>query len=75
MRKKTVSNDELTAIFVERLSQFPECPKGTSIAIIPTKRAQWTVRAHRRKTVRPQCTRRIEAIQKQLLEIYRLASD
>ena len=78
MAKKTkISNGELTAIFHERITGSPDWPQqGISIAIVPSEPHGWTVlMSARQQKQHPDCSKRIEAIQKQLRAIYVLARD
>jgi hypothetical protein len=70
--KKAISNDQLVAILSEMLRGCPECAPGTSIAVLPLKRGEWTVLVRK---VRPQCAELIKAMEKKLREIYRLKTD
>jgi hypothetical protein len=39
--KKKVSSSELAWIFVERLSEFRDCPPGVAVAIVPDQDSGW----------------------------------
>jgi hypothetical protein len=73
--KKTISNGDLTALFAERLRAFAHCPAGVTIAIVPGADGWQAVTSHYTRTKFPLCVRRVEAIQKQLRQIYDLAKD
>jgi hypothetical protein len=75
LAKKRISNTDLNWIFREKLSSFSDCPGPIKIAIVPSD-AGWTVLiAHRDRSARPDCVKRIEQIQEQLREVYVLAKD
>ena len=78
MPKTPISSTNLTALFVERLMRFSECPDGILIAIVPggAKGFGWSVvmNAGQRKRF-PQCVGRIQIMEKQLRRIYVLAKD
>jgi hypothetical protein len=78
MPKTPISSTDLTALFVERLMRFSECPDGILIAIVPggAKGSGWSVvmNAGQRKRF-PQCVGRIQIMEKQLRRIYVLAKD
>jgi hypothetical protein len=78
MPRTRISSIELTALFVERLKQFSRCPDGFLIAIVPSdaNESGWAVVMNSgQRTRHPLCTRRIQAIEKQLRGIYVLAKD
>jgi hypothetical protein len=78
MARARISSIELTALFVERLKQFSECPDGILIATVPNdaNESGWTaVMSSGQRTRHPRCAKRIQAIEKQLREIYVLAKD
>jgi hypothetical protein len=75
MLKMKISSPDLTALFAERL---PECPDGFMIAIVPTdfNEAGWSaVMNWGQRSRHPKCARRVQAIEKQLRQIYDLAKD
>jgi hypothetical protein len=78
MPKTSISSTDLTALFMERLMRFSECPDGILIAIVPggAKGSRWSVvmNAGQRKR-HPRCVRRIQTMEKQLRRIYVLAKD
>ena len=78
MPKTSISSTDLTALFMERLMRFSECPDGILIAIVPggAKGSGWSVvmNAGQRKR-HPRCVRRIQTMEKQLRRIYALAKD
>ena len=78
MPKTPISSTDLTALFVERLMRFSECPDGILIAIVPggAKGFGWSVvmNAGRRKRF-SQCVGRIQIMEKQIRRIYVLAKD
>jgi hypothetical protein len=78
MAKTRISSTDLTALFVERMKRFSECPAGILIAIVPSdaKESGWSVvmNAGQRRHHQP-CVRRIQMIEKQLRRIYVLAKD
>ena len=77
MAKTKISSTELIWIFHEKLKAFDDCPAhGLSVAIVPMADVGWSaLMSPRQRTTHPLCTRRVEAIQKQLREIYVLAKD
>jgi hypothetical protein len=78
MAKKKITNVELTALFIERLEQFLECPEGIMIAIVPsdTDGSAWEVATNAIQRKRyPLCMSRIEAIETQLRRVYVLVED
>jgi hypothetical protein len=78
MAKTTISSTDLTALFMERLMRFSECPDGILIAIVPggAKGSGWSVVMNAGQRRRhPRCVRRIQMLEKQLRRIYVLAED
>jgi hypothetical protein len=78
MAKTAVSSTDLTALIVERLQQFSECPAGILIAVVPSgaKGSGWSVVMNAGQRMRhPKCVRRIQMLEKQLRRIYVLAKD
>ena len=78
MLKTKISSADLTALFAERLKRFPECPDGFMIAIVPTdfNEAGWSaVMNSGQRSRHSKCARRVQAIEKQLRQIYDLAKD
>jgi hypothetical protein len=78
MAKTRISSTDLTALFVERLKQFSECPAGILIAIVPSDatKSGWSVVMNSGQRRRHSlCVKRIEKIEKQLRRIYVLAKD
>jgi hypothetical protein len=76
MARKTISSTELIWIFHQKLEAFDDCPKGAPIAIVPASDVGWmAVMSAKSRTHNPDCARRVEAIQKELREIYVLAKD
>jgi hypothetical protein len=76
--KTRISSIELTALFVERLKQFSECPDGIMIAIVPNDASDsgWSAAMNSGQRTRHQlCARRIQMIEKQLRGVYVLAKD
>jgi hypothetical protein len=71
MAKIRVSSTELVWIFHETLKSFDDCSPTTSIAIVPSRDVGWmAVMSARSRTHNPLCARRVEAVQKELREIY-----
>jgi len=78
MAKTTISNGDLAAIFYEKIKGGSDCPTGIAIAIVPVKStvSGWMALTNPGDRIRhPLCARHIEAIQKQLREVYNLARD
>ena len=76
MARKTISSTDLIWIFHEKLEAFDDCPEGAPIAIVPASDVGWmAVMSAKSRTQNPICARRVEAIQKELREIYVLAKD
>jgi hypothetical protein len=76
MAKTKISSTELTWIFYEKLKATHECPDGLPIAIIPDSECGWRAVINPRDGTRHRpCGRRVQAIQKQLREIYVLKND
>jgi hypothetical protein len=78
MARARISSIELTALFVERLKRFSECPGGFLIAIVPStaNESGWSaVMNSGQRTRHPLCARRIKSIERQLRGIYVLAED
>jgi hypothetical protein len=77
-RKIKIANDELVAIFYERMREAPSYPQQAhiSIAIVPSERHGWTalISAQQRKQ-HASCASEVERIQKQLRAIYELKKD
>jgi len=74
-KKKNISNGTLTAIFFRKMRTYSECPySGTPIAIVPAGSpsgwkvltAPYVVRRY------PRCAERVEQVEKELQEMYRL---
>ena len=71
MAKKAISSTDLIWIFHEKLKEFDDCPASVSIAIVPMPDVGWMVLMSPRQGAKhPRCARRIEALQKQLREMY-----
>jgi hypothetical protein len=71
MAKIKISSTELVWIFHQRLEAFDDCPSEVTIAIVPDPDEGWmAVMSAQSRTHNPLCARRVEAIQKQLREIY-----
>jgi hypothetical protein len=76
MARKPISSTDLIWIFHEKLEAFDDCPEGASIAVVPASYVGWmAVMDAKSRTQNPICARRVEAIQKELREIYVLAKD
>ena len=76
MARKTISSTELIWIFHQKLEAFDDCPPEVAIAIVPAPDVGWmAVMNAKSRTQNPDCARRVEAIQKELREIYVLAKD
>jgi hypothetical protein len=75
LAKKRISSTELIWIFCEKLSTFADCPPSIKIAVVPSKESWTVVMTARDRNRLPDCTKRIEQIQKQLREVYFLAKD
>jgi hypothetical protein len=76
MARKTISSTDLIWIFHEKLEAFDDCPEGACIAIVPAFDVGWmAVMSAQSRTHNPLCARRVEAIQKELQEIYVLTKD
>jgi hypothetical protein len=76
MARKTISSTDLIWIFHEKLEAFDDCPEGASIAVVPASDVGWmAVMNAKSRTQNPICARRVDAIQKELREIYVLAKD
>ena len=76
MARKTISSTELIWIFHQKLEAFDDCREGAPIAIVPASDVGWmAVMSAKSRTQNPDCARRVEAIQKELREIYVLAKD
>jgi hypothetical protein len=76
MARKTISSTDLIWIFHEKLEAFDDCTEGAPIAIVPVSDVGWmAVMSAKSRTQNPDCARRVEAIQKELREIYVLAKD
>ncbi len=71
MAKIRVSSIELVWIFHEALESFDDCSPTTAIAIVPSPDPGWmAVTSAKSRIQNPLCAKRVEAIQKQLREIY-----
>jgi hypothetical protein len=72
MAKKTVSNTELIWIFHEKIKEYDDCPaQGLSIAVVPMPDVGWSALiSPKQRIAHPHCAKRIEAIQRQLREMY-----
>jgi hypothetical protein len=76
MARKTISSTDLIWIFHEKLEAFDDWPEGAPIAIVPASDVGWMAdMGAKSRTLNPICARRVEAIQKELREIYVLAKD
>ena len=77
MAKTKISSTDLIWIFHEKLKAFDDYPAhGLSVAIVPMADIGWSaLMSPSQRTAHPLFARRIEAIQKQLREIYVLAKD
>ena len=77
MAKTKISSTDLIWIFHEKLKAFDDYPAhGLSVAIVPMADIGWSALMNpRQRNTHPLFARRIEAIQKQLREIYVLAKD
>jgi hypothetical protein len=77
MARKTISSTDLIWIFHEKLEAFDDCSEGAPIAIVPASDVGcWiAVMSAKSRTQNPICARRVEAIQKELREIYVLMKD
>jgi hypothetical protein len=74
--KTKISNGDLTALFSERIRETPHCPVGVSVAIVPDEQSGWIALMTKVQRNRyPECSKRVEAIQKQLRATYDLAGD
>jgi hypothetical protein len=73
--KITISNADLVWIFTEKLKSFRDGAPAISIAIVPNKDG-WTAIASRNDSNHyPCCAKRIKEVQRELREIYVLASN
>ena len=71
MAKIRISSTELIWIFRQKLEAFGDCPPEVAIAIVPAPDVGWMAVMNAKSRARnPLCARRVEAIQKQLREIY-----
>jgi len=71
MAKKAISSTDLIWIFREELKEFDDCPASVSIAIVPVPDVGWTALiSPKQRAKHPRCARRVEALQKQLREMY-----
>jgi hypothetical protein len=71
MAKIKISSTELIWIFRQKLEAFDDCRPEVPIAIVPAPDVGWmAVMSAKSRTQNPLCARRVEAIQKQLREIY-----
>jgi hypothetical protein len=75
LAKKKISSTDLIWIFREELSTFADCPPAIKIAIVPSEESWTVVMTARDRNRLPDCSKRIELIQKQLREVYFLAKD
>jgi hypothetical protein len=76
MARKTISSTDLIWIFHEKLEAFDDRPEGACIAIVPAFDVGWmAVMSAKSRTQNPICARRVDAIQKELREIYVLTKD
>ena len=78
MAKTSISSTDLTALFMDRLMRFSECPDGILIATVPdgAKGSDWSVVMNVGQRKRhPRCVRRIQMMEKQLRRMYVLAKD
>jgi hypothetical protein len=71
MAKIGISSSELVWVFHQRLEAFDDCPPEVPIAIVPAPDVGWmALMSAKSRTQNPHWARRVEAIQKQLREIY-----
>ena len=75
LAKKRISSTDLIWIFREKLLTFADCPPSIKIAIVPSEESWTVVMTARDRNRLPDCTKRIEQIQKQLREVYVLSKD
>jgi hypothetical protein len=75
MAKTKISSTDLLWIFRERLSSLDDRFKVAPIAIVPSKRGWDAVTSHRYRAAEPQFAKRIEQIQAELRDVYRLPRD
>jgi hypothetical protein len=76
MARKTISSTDLIWIFHEKLEAFDDCPEGACIAIVPAFDVGWMAdMSAKSRTQNPICARPVDAIQKELREIYVLTKD
>jgi hypothetical protein len=74
MAKKVISSTELIWISHEKIKKYDDCPaQRLSITIVPTPDVGWSVlMSAKQRTTHPLCAKRVEAIQRQLREMYGL---
>lgn len=73
MAKKKISSADLAWIISERLKIGPS---RMTIAIVPDSKLGWlALTSNRSRSAQPENARRLEAIQNQLREVYKLVDD
>jgi hypothetical protein len=71
MAKIRISSTDLVWVFHERLEAFDDSSRGVPIAIVPAPDVGWmAILGPKSRTQNPHWATRVEAIQKQLREIY-----
>ncbi len=71
MAKIRISSTELVWVFHQKLEAFDDCPPEVPIAVVPAQDVGWrAVMSAKVRTQNPHWARRVEAVQKQLREIY-----
>jgi hypothetical protein len=66
-----MASADLIWIFHEELKEFEDCPNSMSIAIVPMSDVGWkALISPNQRAKHPRCARRVEALQKQLREMY-----
>jgi hypothetical protein len=76
MPKTKITTADLAWVFYEKLRAFGDCPAGIPIAIVPDPKFGWSAVTNPKDIARRlPCAKRVQAVQKQLREIYILARD
>ena len=71
MAKIRISSGELIWVFHRELEAFDDCRSEVPIAIVPAHHVGWSaLMSAKDRTQNPHWARRVEAVQKQLREIY-----
>lgn len=77
MAKERISSIDLGWIVLQQMKESDNCPIGLSLAVVADRSDGWraVVQTRSRRSLPPQFTRRLAAVQKKLQAVYALIDD